>query len=255
MSLKKTLYRIIFEADTPAGKWFDIALIISIVISVLIVMLDSVQSIRYIHGRLLNSMEWLVTILFTIEFILRLYCSPKPIRYIFSFFGVVDILSVLPTYIGLFLPGTHYLTVIRILRVLRIFRILKLVQYMEESKLLIQSIRESARKIVLFICVVMTISTILGSVMYLIEGEANGFTSIPKSIYWAIVTLTTVGYGDISPMTDLGQAISTFIMILGYSIIVVPTGFVSASLIQAKHYHVCDECGKKLTVRSGFKNK
>ncbi len=255
MNLKKTLYRIIFEADTPAGKWFDIGLIISIVISVLIVMLDSVQSIRYIHGRLLNSMEWLVTILFTIEFILRLYCSPKPIRYIFSFFGVVDILSVLPTYIGLFLPGTHYLTVIRILRVLRIFRILKLVQYMEESKLLIQSIRESARKIVLFICVVMTISTILGSIMYLIEGEANGFTSIPKSIYWAIVTLTTVGYGDISPMTDLGQAISTFIMILGYSIIVVPTGFVSAGLIQAKHYHVCDECGKKLSARSDIKSK
>ncbi len=247
MKLKKTIYKIIFEADTPAGKWFDIGLIISIFVSVLIVMLDSVQSIRYVHGNLLNSLEWIVTILFTIEFFLRLYCSPKPVKYVLSFFGVVDILSVLPTYVGVFLPGTHYLTVIRILRVLRIFRILKLVQYMEESKMLIQSIRESSRKIVLFISVVMTISTILGSIMYLVEGEANGFTSIPKSVYWAIVTLTTVGYGDISPMTDLGQAISTFIMILGYSIIVVPTGFVSAAIInKSRTPHICEHCQKKI---------
>ncbi len=246
--MKKTIYKIIFEADTPAGKWFDIGLIISIFVSVLIVMLDSVQAIRYVHGDLLNTLEWIVTILFTIEFGLRLYCSPKPIKYVLSFFGIVDILSVLPTYVGLFLPGTHYLTVIRILRVLRIFRILKLVQYIEESKALIQSIKESARKIVLFVSVVMTISTILGSIMYLIEGEANGFTSIPKSVYWAIVTLTTVGYGDISPITDLGQAISTFIMILGYSIIVVPTGFVSASMMQKQQSkQICENCKKKIS--------
>lgn len=244
MRLKRRLYVIIFEADTPAGKWFDVGLIIAIICSVIAVMLDSVQAIRAQYATALTLIEWTLTVLFTIEFGLRLMCSPAPKRYVGSFFGVVDILSVLPTYIGLFLPGTHYLTVVRILRVLRVFRILKFVQYIEESRVLMRSIRQSFRKIVLFISTVLTISVILGSIMYVVEGEANGFTSIPKSVYWAIVTLTTVGYGDISPMTDLGQAIATLIMVLGYSIIVVPTGFVSASIATNKKPHVCEMCQK-----------
>ena len=194
---------IIFEADTPA-KWFDVGLIIAIICSVIAVMLDSVQAIRAQYATALTLIEWTLTVLFTIEFGLRLICSPAPKRYVGSFFGVVDILSVLPTYIELFSGhallngGAHF-------RVLRVFRILKFVQYIEESRVLMRSIRQSFRKIVLFISTVLTISVILGSIMYVVEGEANGFTSIPKSVYWAIVTLTTVGYGDISPMTDLGK--------------------------------------------------
>ena len=245
MSIKNKLNVIIFGSDTPAGKWFDIGLIITIIFSVLIVMLDSVQSIRLVHGKFLNISEWVVTILFTIEFALRLYCSPRPMQYATSFFGVVDVLSVLPTYIGLFLPGTHFLAVIRILRVLRVFRILKFVQYIEESRTLMRSIRQSFRKIVLFICAVLSIAIILGSIMYVVEGEAHGFTSIPKSVYWAIVTLTTVGYGDLSPATDLGRTIATFIMILGYSIIVVPTGFVSATMVNQQRPSTLCECCKK----------
>ena len=244
MITKDTLYTVIFEADTPAGKWFDIGLIISILLAVVVVMLDSVQDIRMAHGPLLNAIEWAMTILFTIEYGLRLMCAKKPLRYATSFFGVVDVLSVCPSYIGLFFPGTHYLAVVRVLRVLRVFRILKVVQYIEESKALLRRIKRSFRKIVLFISTVLTIAVILGSIMYVIEGEASGFTSIPKSMYWAIVTLTTVGYGDISPVTDLGQAIATLIMILGYSIIVVPTGFVGASISRQKT--LCSECKKKL---------
>ena len=249
--MKQQLYRIIFEADTPAGKWFDIALIISIVFGVMTVMLESVQSIRLMYGPILYSIEWCITALFTVEFILRLYCSPNPLKYATSFFGVVDILSVCPSYIALFLPGTHYFTVVRVLRVLRVFRILKFVQYIEESKGLIRRIKQSFRKIVLFISAVLTISIILGSIMYVVEGEASGFTSIPKSVYWAIVTLTTVGYGDISPVTDLGQAIATIIMILGYSIIVVPTGFVGSSLLVKSHHSItCPQCGKQILTGS-----
>ena len=232
MTFRQKLNRIIFGSDTPLGKWFDIVLIFFIVLSVVAVMLDSVQKFDELMGHYLNIIEWFVTIVFTIEFCLRLYCSPKPFKYVTSFFGVVDILSVLPSYISLIIPGTHFLMSVRILRVLRVFRILKFVQYIEESKILLKSIRDSFRKIVLFVSAIITISIILGSIMYIVEGEANGFTSIPKSIYWAIVTLTTVGYGDISPLTDLGKFISSLIMVLGYSIIVVPTGFVSTSMAQ-----------------------
>ena len=247
MTLKQRLNIIIFGSDTPAGKWFDILLIVTIIVSVFIVMVDSVQSIRSIYGHWLNISEWVVTILFTIEFILRLYCSPKPFKYTVSFFGIVDILSIIPTYLSLFIPGTHYLTVVRVLRVLRVFRILKFIQYIDESRTLIRSIRQSFRKIVLFISAVITIAIILGSIMYVVEGEINGFTSIPISIYWAIVTLTTVGYGDISPVTDIGKAIATLIMILGYSIIVVPTGFVSSTIVNYNRTdHVCDQCRKPL---------
>ncbi|MEC8678591.1 MAG: ion transporter [Candidatus Margulisiibacteriota bacterium] len=246
MTLKQKLNRIIFGSDTPLGKWFDIVLIFFIVVSVIAVMLDSVQKIDELIGYYLNIVEWFVTIVFTVEFCLRLYCSPKPFKYATSFFGVVDILSVLPSYISLIIPGTHFLMSVRILRVLRVFRILKFVQYIEESKILLKSIRDSFRKIVLFISAIITISIILGSIMYIVEGEANGFTSIPKSIYWAIVTLTTVGYGDISPVTDLGQFISSLIMVLGYSIIVVPTGFVTTSMSNNKAENHCKYCNQPI---------
>ena len=227
------LQEIIFEADTSAGKWFDVLLIVSISLSVIVVMLDSVATIERQYGNLLLIAEWSFTILFTIEYLLRLICVGRPLGYASSLFGIVDLLAILPTYLSLFLPGTHYLVVIRILRVLRIFRVLKLVQYIGESRLLIQALYSSRRKIIVFLLAVFTLVVILGSLMYVIEGEEHGFTSIPRSIYWAIVTLTTVGYGNISPQTALGQTLSAIVMILGYSIIAVPTGIISAELTQA----------------------
>ena len=242
------IHEIIFEADTPAGKWFDIILIICIILSVIAVMLDSVQSIRMEYGEILIYAEWVFTILFTIEYIFRLISVTRPMLYATSFFGIVDLLAILPSYISLFYPGGQYLVVIRLLRILRIFRVLKLVQYVGESKLLIQALRASRRKITIFIFTVLTIVTILGSLMYLIEGEQNGFTSIPKSIYWAIVTLTTVGYGDITPQTVPGQFVSVIIMILGYGIIAVPTGIMTVEMTQAfkvrsKGIRACRGCG------------
>lgn len=245
MSNKKRLYEIIFEADTPAGKVFDIALIICIIFSVFIVMIESVKSIQITHGRILNILELVFTLIFSIEYGMRIYCSKKPKKYIFSFFGLVDLMSILPTFIAIMLPGTHYLAVVRILRVLRIFRILKFMQYIKEAKLLLTVLKKSIRKIVLFISTVMTISIILGSIMYIVEGEVNGYDNIPKSVYWAIVTLTTVGYGDMAPKTNIGQAIATIIMILGYSIIVVPTGFVSAEIASSNKPQICEKCKDK----------
>lgn len=228
--LRAKLHEIIFEADTPAGKLFDVLLIVSIVLSVLMVMLDSVSSIQQTYGRLLLLGEWIFTILFTIEYILRLSSIGRPLAYATSFFGVVDLLAVLPTYLSIFFPGTQYFLVIRILRVLRIFRVLKLVQYLGEARLLMQALRASRRKITVFLFAVLTLVIIFGALMYLIEDPDAGFTSIPKSIYWAIVTMTTVGYGDISPQTSFGQAVSAIIMIIGYGIIAVPTGIVTAEL-------------------------
>jgi voltage-gated potassium channel len=199
---RDTLHEIIFEAETPAGKWFDILLIVSIIASVLAVMLDSVSGISKNYGSLLNSVEWFFTIIFTIEYILRLICVSRPLLYATSFFGIVDLMAIIPTYISLFIPGTEFLLVVRILRILRIFRVLKLVQYMGEAIFLMKALRASSRKIIVFLFTVLTLVIILGSMMYLIEGAENGFTSIPRSIYWAIVTLTTVGYGDISPQTN-----------------------------------------------------
>ena len=228
--LRNALHEIIFEADTPIGKWFDVLLIVSILFSVMLVMLDSVQTIHNAAGRWLRYGEWLFTYLFTIEYFLRLYCVGRPARYATSFFGIVDLLAILPSYISILLPGTQFLLVIRILRVLRIFRILKLVQYVGEASLLMTALRASRRKILVFLFTVLLLVIIFGSLMYLIESPENGFTSIPRSMYWAIVTLTTVGYGDISPRTNLGQIISSFIMIIGYGIIAVPTGIVTAEL-------------------------
>lgn len=230
---RKKIHDIIFFSDTPAGKWFDIVLITVIVLSVLAVMIDSVKSISDNYSDLLITLEWIFTIIFTIEYLIRIWTHDKPLRYIFSFYGIIDLLSIIPTYISLVLPGTQYLTVIRILRVLRIFRILKLVKFLGESKLLVSALKASRRKIIVFIMAVLSIVVIVGSIMYVIEGADHGFTSIPRSIYWAIVTLTTVGYGDISPSTPLGQLLASMIMIMGYAIIAVPTGIVTVGLAEA----------------------
>ncbi len=227
---KHKLYEVIFEADTPAGKTFDVILIATILASVLVVMMDSVSGIRSEYYRIFYLLEWIFTGLFTIEYILRLLSVHRPFRYTTSFFGIVDLLAVLPTYLSLILPGMQYLLVIRILRILRIFRVFKLAQYLGEASILIRALRSSGRKIAVFLFTVLTLVVVFGSLLYVIEGEANGFTSIPKSIYWAIVTLTTVGYGDISPQTNLGQSVAALIMIMGYSILAVPTGVVTVEL-------------------------
>ncbi len=209
-------------------------------------MLDSVKSINQKYGEIFFVIEWIFTIIFTIEYLLRLYSIGKPLKYAFSFFGVIDFLAIIPTYIGLFFPTTRYFTVVRILRVLRIFRVLKFVQYLGAAKTLLNALKQSRRKITVFIFTVITLVIILGSMMYIIEGEENGFSSIPRSIYWAIVTLTTVGYGDISPQTPLGQAFAAFIMILGYGIIAIPTGIVTSELTKSEYKVVstqaCKEC-------------
>ncbi len=245
-SWKEIIYSIIFEADTYEGKWFDIVLILSIIASVIVVMFDSVQSIESVHGDLLYKIEWFFTILFTLEYILRLLTIGQPAKYARSFFGIVDLMAILPTYVSLLIPGSQYLIAIRILRILRVFRVLKMAQYMQESRVLMQALYASRRKIAVFLFAVLTIVVIFGSLMYLIEGEDHGFTSIPRSVYWAVVTLTTVGYGDISPQTNIGQVLASIIMILGYGIIAVPTGIVTVELAHAKDaqkmHRVCPEC-------------
>jgi voltage-gated potassium channel len=230
---RETLFEVIFEADTPAGKWFDIVLIVLILLSVVVVMLDSVAGIREAHGGLLYGIEWCFTILFTAEYILRLACVGQPMRYAVSFFGIVDLLAILPTYLSLLVFGSRYLAVVRVLRVLRIFRVLKLGRLIKEAGVLKKALVASHRKILVFLFVVLTLVVIIGSLMHVIERGENGFTSIPRSVYWAIVTLTTVGYGDISPQTAPGQFLAAIVMILGYSIIAVPTGIVTVEWAQA----------------------
>ena len=245
-NLREKLHEIIFEADTPSGKFFDIALILCILTSVVTVMLDSVQGFRERHGAWLFALEWTFTILFTIEYILRLFAVKKPMRYARSFFGVIDLLAILPSYISIFLPGTHYLMAIRMLRTVRVWRILKLSQFLIETAQLKAALQASVRKIVVFLFAVMAMVVVIGSLMYLIEGGENGFTSIPRSVYWAIVTLTTVGYGDISPQTNLGQFVASAVMVLGYAIIAVPTGIVSVEMAQVSKHPVstqaCPNC-------------
>ena len=241
------LHEVIFEADTALGKGFDILLIVSILASVVAVMLDSILVVQLHFGRVLYGIEWFFTIMFTVEYILRLMCVGKPFKYAISFYGIVDLLAIIPTYVSLFILGGLYSLVIRILRILRIFRVLKLAPYLGESRLLIKALRASGRKITVFIYTVMTLVVIFGSLMYVIEGGDNGFTSIPRSIYWAIVTLTTVGYGDISPQTVLGQSLASMVMITGYAIIAVPTGIVTVEMSRAFNSKVstqaCPECG------------
>ena len=241
------LHEIIFGAETPAGKTFDVLLIISIFLSVIVVMLDSVASINAVCDRLFFLLEWFFTLLFTVEYLLRLSCIGRPWRYASSFFGIIDLLAVLPSYLSLLLPGAEIFLVIRILRVLRIFRVLKLVQYIGGANLLIKALKSSMHKITVFLFAVLTLVIIFGSLIYVIEGGQNGFTSIPRSIYWAIVTMTTVGYGDISPKTAFGQALAAIVMIIGYSIIAVPTGIVTAEITQQLKKKIsnrpCPACG------------
>ncbi len=227
------LHEIIFEADTPAGKAFDVALIGVIVLSVLTVMLESVSAYRATYGPFLRCVEWVITGLFTIEYILRLSCVVQPARYARSFFGIIDLMAILPSYLSLFLPGAQSLLVVRVLRLLRIFRVFKLVVYLGEANVLSAALRSSLPKIVVFLMTVLLIVISMGTAMYLIEGEANGFSSIPRGVYWAIVTMTTVGYGDVAPQTVPGQTLAAALMIMGYAIIAVPTGIVSAELIEA----------------------
>ncbi|MDB5777047.1 MAG: ion transport family protein [Herbaspirillum sp.] len=224
------LYTVIFEADTPAGKAFDVGLMAVIVLSVLTVILESVPTIRAYEFRTLHVLEWLFTVLFTLEYILRLICVKRPLKYMFSFFGIIDLLSVVPTYIAFFVPEAAALIDIRLLRMLRVFRVLKLPRYFDESQILLEALRNSRYKIAIFLGTVFIICVILGTVMYLVEGPANGFTSIPTGMYWAIVTLTTTGYGDIHPKTPIGQMITSLAMLLGYGIIALPTGIVGVEL-------------------------
>jgi len=241
---RKKLYEIIFRADTPAGKLFDVVLIICILASVGVVMLESVKEIHDKYEGLLKGAEWFFTVLFTIEYILRLYCVQSKIRYARSFFGIVDLLAILPTYLGIFTRSLRYLRIVRILRVLRVFRVLKLGNHVKQADLLRDALYASRQKIIVFLCFVLTLVVIIGALIYTIETPEAGFTSIPKSIYWAVVTLTTVGYGDISPQTAPGQFVAAIVMLLGYSIIAVPTGIVTAQIIQspAKAKTICSNC-------------
>lgn len=230
---KTKLHEVIYEADTPSGKLFDVLLLIFILLSIILVMLESVTSIDEKYHQLLYIGEWIVTILFSIEYVLRIISVKKPFKYIFSLFGIIDFLSTIPMYLAIFFAGSQALVTLRALRLLRVFRILKLARYLGASNQLKESLIASRVKIMVFLFGVVISSVIFGTIMYLVEGEANGFDNIPKSVYWCVVTLTTVGFGDIAPQTALGQLITTFIMILGYGIIAVPTGIVSAEYVRS----------------------
>lgn len=246
--LKRQLRTIIFGTDTPAGRYFDIALMVCIVLSVGLVFLDTVEIFHREYGQLISVLEWVFTIIFTIEYGLRLYCATHPVLYARSFYGLVDLLSVLPSYLALLIPGANFTLVIRILRLFRIFRVLKLLRYLSEGNVLLRAMMQSSRKVFLFFFSVSLIVMVLSSVMYVVEGPDNGFSSIPKSVYWTIVTITTVGYGDITPKTGLGQAIAAFTMLIGYSIIAIPTGILTAEISQEVGRHrdlrSCNQCHK-----------
>ncbi|SMF03063.1 ion transporter [Pseudobacteriovorax antillogorgiicola] len=231
--LQSRLYDLIFEAETRDGRRFDLILIAVIVSSVVVVALDSVASLNESYSMLFLGLEWLFTVAFTIEYLTRIYCFPKRWKYIFSFYGIIDLLSILPTYMSLIFVGTHSFAVIRAIRLLRVFRILKLAQFVSQQQILSQALRDSRAKITVFILAILPIVLIVGTIMYLVEGETNGFTSIPRSMYWAIVTMTTVGYGDIAPQTIFGQFLASIVMVLGYGILAVPTGIVSVHLSHA----------------------
>jgi len=245
---REELRIIIFEADTYWGKLFDVVLLIAILLSVLAVMLESVSHIGAEYGQVLYIIEWVFTVLFTIEYFARIIVIEKPWKYIRSFFGIIDLLSIIPTYLSLVVVGAHSLLVLRSIRLLRVFRVLKMMRFLGEASYLTGALRASRVKITVFIGAVFISVVILGTLMYMIEGAENGFTSIPRSIYWAVVTLTTVGYGDIAPSTIMGQGLATIIMILGYGMIAVPTGIVSAEMAQQKSVErlpvrKCEACG------------
>ena len=238
-SWKNELHEIIYEADTPSGKLFDVVLLIFILLSIVLVMLESVDYIGNKYYGILNILEWIITILFTFEYIARIICVKKPKAYIFSFYGIIDFLSTIPKYLSLFFVGTHSLVAIRALRLLRVFRILKLTRYIGESTNFGRALKRSRVKVAVFLSFVLVLCIILGTVMYLIEGDkGSGFSSIPRSVYWAIVTLTTVGYGDIAPVSALGQSIASLIMILGYGIIAIPTGIVTSEMTKSERNNI-----------------
>ncbi|MEN7548583.1 ion transporter [Rapidithrix thailandica] len=246
---RERMHEIIFEADTPEGKAFDVALLWAIFISVLAVVLESVAFLDREYGTWLRWIEWGFTAVFTVEYVARVLSVRKPLRYMTSFYGIVDLLSIIPTYVSLFVMGSQTLLVIRVIRLLRVFRIFKLARYLGEAKVLVTALKASRHKITVFLGFVVSITVIIGTLMYLIEGRDNGFTSIPKSIYWAIVTLTTVGYGDISPQTPLGQFLASCVMVLGYGVLAVPTGIVSVEIAHAQKNAMinaaCPGCGKE----------
>ena len=251
---QQRLHEIIYEADTPAGKFFDVALIILILLSVANVMLESVGDIYESYGSILRGFEWFITIVFTVEYVLRLICIKKPLKYALSFYGIIDLLAILPLYLELVVESqnVHYLAVVRLLRVLRLFRILKLTPYLKEANVLTIALSNSRRKVLIFMSSVLVLVTIFGALMFLLENEANAdFSSIPKSVYWAIVTITTVGYGDISPVTPFGQFLSAIVMMMGYAILAVPTGIVSVELNEAykksreSTTQCCSSCSKE----------
>lgn len=246
-AFRDRLYDVIFTHDDPPARAFDVVLIVAILASVVVVMLDSVAAISARHGPLLKAAEWGFTVLFTIEYVLRLWTAHRPMRYARSFYGVVDLLAILPTYLTIVLPEARFFVALRVLRVLRIFRILKLAHYVREGAVLGAALRASRYKITVFVTTVLTIVVVVGSLMYLIEGPSRGFSSIPQSIYWAIVTLTTVGYGDVAPATTLGKLLASALMVLGYGIIAVPTGIVTLELDRAARQGApprpCPGCG------------
>lgn len=249
LTWKERLYIVIFESDTPAGKTFDVVLLWVILLSILVVMMESVKEINQEFGELLRWLEYFFTILFTIEYILRIIVVRKKSKYIFSFLGIIDFLAIVPTYLSFFIVGSQYLLVVRTVRLLRVFRIFKLAHFTNEAETLSKALNASRHKIIVFLLTVFSLTVIMGTIMYLVEGEENGFTSIPISIYWAIITLTTVGYGDIAPVTALGRGIASLIMITGYSIIAVPTGIVTAELSKSSNNtttdnKVCSNCKK-----------
>lgn len=246
--LKRRVFVVIFQSRTPLGKFFDVLLIGAIILSVLVLMLESIDDVHSQHGRLLYVAEWTFTLLFTAEYLVRLWCVREPQVYARSFYGIVDLLAVLPTYLALFVTGSGYLLVIRILRILRLFRVLKLARYVSAADALFEAMVQSWRKILVFLYVILTIVVIFGSAMYLIEGPEHGFTSIPRGVYWGVVTLTTVGFGDITPQTPLGQAVAAVVMIMGYGIIAVPTGIYAAELrdvmTRRRQANTCPECSR-----------
>lgn len=248
---KEKIHEIIFEADTPMGKAFDVILMVAIIASVIVVMLETVQDLHVNYRQIFIILEWGFTIFFTIEYSLRLYCVYRPMKYATSFYGIVDLLSILPTYLSFFFAGFHSLMIIRALRLMRIFRIFKLGHFMNEGAVLVEAMKASRVKITVFLIFISVLVTIIGAIMYLVEGGEpdSNFTSIPKSIYWAIVTLTTVGYGDIAPVTHLGQFLAAAVMILGYAVIAVPTGIVTNELMReikgSNNTQACRYCAKE----------
>lgn len=253
---KDKVHEVIFGHETKAGKAFDVLLLWAILLSVLVVFLDSIESYHENYGKWLYIGEWIFTILFTFEYIARLYVSRPTFKYIFSFYGLVDLLSIIPTYFSLFFPATQYLITLRTLRMLRIFRILKLSRYLDEAELIVNAMKASRRKILVFLFAIVNIVVIVGTIMYLVEGTESGFSNIPKSIYWAIVTITTVGFGDIVPQTAFGQLISSILMIMGYAFIAVPTGIVTAEFSREirnnKIKPSCPRCGTDNDKESNF---